>query len=347
MTWLLTSDLHLTDRPRDAYRFELFAWLAKQQEKHSVTATFILGDLTDKKDKHSASLVNRLVDELIGLKPPVYILRGNHDGVDPSNPYFRFLNTIDGVQFIVDPICLPEHQVAMIPHQPDQESLDSACGLLIPTTPGWGPKAVFLHQCLTGAISEASGARLTGLAWPLVSQTHARLGVYAGDIHRPQRLDNGVTYVGAPYHVRFGDDYTPRVLLLRDGKEQNLYFPAPRKWALTVQHEDDIFNDEDLHEGDQVRLTVELGREEAVEWSDRRKRILHVCKEAGLDVYGCELKVRSGKQERAVLKAVRSNEEVFTAFCQAEGVANNIRKAGLSLLGGTNDNRSGTGKAGT
>ncbi|RPI87194.1 MAG: hypothetical protein EHM40_23155, partial [Chloroflexi bacterium] len=85
MTWLVTSDLHLTDRPRDAHRFGLFKWLAKKQRKHGVKATFILGDITDKKDNHSSALVNRVVNELTQLEPPVYVLKGNHDFIDPNN----------------------------------------------------------------------------------------------------------------------------------------------------------------------------------------------------------------------------------------------------------------------
>src|SRR5713226_9416852 len=114
MTYLISADLHLSDRPRDEYRWGLFGWLAKMQAKHDVTATMFLGDITQDKDKHSATLVNRLVDELIGLKPPIYILRGNHDGIDPANPYFRFLSTIEGVQFIVEPTVIDG--VAFIPH---------------------------------------------------------------------------------------------------------------------------------------------------------------------------------------------------------------------------------------
>ena len=57
---LVIGDLHLTDQPKDAYRFGIFKWIKKQIEKHQPEYTVILGDLTDKKDKHSAGLVNRI-----------------------------------------------------------------------------------------------------------------------------------------------------------------------------------------------------------------------------------------------------------------------------------------------
>ncbi len=325
MTWLLSADLHLSDRPKDAYRWSLFDWLSKMQAKHNVTATFLLGDLTENKDRHSATLVNRLVDELIGLRPPVYILRGNHDGIRPDNPYFRFLSTIEGVTFIIEPTVI--NGVAFIPHCPDQASFDRACGIITPKL-----KAAMLHACITGAIAE-NGGRLTGLAWPVAEANRPLWGVYAGDIHRPQRLANGITYLGAPYQVRFSDDFQPRVLLIEGGKERNLYFPAPHKWSLTVRDEDDILNNEDLRPGDQVKLTVELAREEAVEWGEHRRRVLGACKEVGLEVYGCEMKINtSQRRERIALKAAKSPEEVLASFCQAENVSAPIKKAGMGLL---------------
>jgi DNA repair exonuclease SbcCD nuclease subunit len=326
MVWLLTSDLHLTDRPRDEYRWGLFPWLAKQQDKCGVTATFIAGDITQDKDKHSATLVNRMVDELIGLKPPIYILTGNHDYIRRDNPYFRFLSTIDGVHFVTEPTLIGS--VAMIPHQPDQASLDSACRIAAKAQMALG------HQCISGAIAE-TGRALTGLAWPLAGSKALPLGTFLGDIHRPQRLENGVTYIGSPYPIRFGDDFTPRVLLLKNGKEQNLYYPSPRKWVLTVRDEDEILNNEDLHKGDQVRITVEMTREEVCEWNTHRQRVLAACKELGLEVYGCELKVNtSERRERSVLKTARSPEDVLASFCKAENVSSAIKKAGIELIKG-------------
>jgi len=300
--------------------------MARQQAKYNVTATYLCGDLTENKDKHSATLVNRLVDELIGLKPPIYILRGNHDGIDPSNPYFRFLSTIEGVHFIIEPTIIDG--VAFIPHCRGQAEMNKACCIITP-----GLKAVLLHQCITGAIAE-TGASLTGLAWPLVEANRPLWGsTYAGDIHRPQRLGNGITYIGAPYQVRFGDDFTPRVLLVKGGKEQNLYYPSPRKWSLTVRDDDDLLNNEDLRQGDQVRLTVELAREETVEWGAHRQRVLAACKELGLEVYGCELRINNPKRrERTRLKTAKSPAEVLASFCQAENVAATIKKAGIELL---------------
>ena len=71
--WFLIVDTHFTDNQRDAYRFGIFDWIVKQQRDKPVAATFFAGDLCDAKDRHSATLVNRVVAGLTKLKPPVYI----------------------------------------------------------------------------------------------------------------------------------------------------------------------------------------------------------------------------------------------------------------------------------
>src|SRR6185369_7805029 len=103
MIALILADTHFSDRAQDAHRFGLFNWLLRQQQRHSVDATFILGDITERKDNHSATLVNRIVEGLTQLTPPVYVLMGNHDFIDPTSPYFKFISNIPGLKFVTQP----------------------------------------------------------------------------------------------------------------------------------------------------------------------------------------------------------------------------------------------------
>lgn len=323
LTILITSDIHLSDRPRDAYRFGLFRWLRKQQEKYKVEALFCLGDLTDSKDRHSAKLVNALVDGLKCLRGPIYILKGNHDYVDPDNPFFRFLNELDGVTFITHTMGVSD--IHCIPHQPDQAALDTA----FLSAPEGG--LVFCHQTFTGAISE-TGRALTGLSLP----PNKAMGVYSGDIHVPHVVNtpNGnVTYIGAPYHIHFGDEYTPRVLLLNtDLKATDLHYPSPQKVSKTIRHPSEL---DTLTAGTQVKLTVELTRAELVEWANLKKQVLDYCKSRQLEVYGIELKAPAPPQRRG-LKAIKgkTDEGYFSAFCNAENLDKYRREMGLKLIGG-------------
>jgi DNA repair exonuclease SbcCD nuclease subunit len=327
MNLLFTTDTHASDQPRDAYRFGLFKWLARQQEKHAVDATLILGDLTERKDRHSSLLVNRIVEELLRLKPPVFILRGNHDGIDPNSPFFKFLNCIEGLQFIVTPEYNKEYKIAFIPHCTDQTYLATACAWLPPK-----PRLLVLHNTFTGAKAE-SGTTLSGLSTsPIEALKPGR--VYSGDVHTPQRC-GPVTYVGAPYRVRFGDDFEPRVLLLKGDREIDLHFDCPRKFSLTVRDADDIFNSKELRPHDQVKLTIEMAREEAVEWQVIKQRVLAACHECELEVFGAELQIKTtARRERVKLEeaVATTPKDILAAFCKSENVASNIRAAGEELL---------------
>ncbi len=329
MTWLITSDIHLSDRPKDAYRFGLFHWLRKQQIKYKTTATFILGDITDYKDRHPSSLVNRTVDGLTKLEPPVFILKGNHDFVDPNNPFFGFLSAIEGVHFVTVPTQIPHLGLAFVPYCQDQADFDDACQEVVTQR-----TTVMLHQTFEGAIAE-SGRRLSGLSTSLMASLKP-VGVYSGDIHKPQQ-SGCVTYVGAPYSVRFGDNFEPRVLLVNDGQyDTDLHFPAPRKWSLRIKDPLDLMNvygEATLHRGDQVKVTMELTREELVEWPTLKAKTLAVCKELGVDVYGVEMELLSNTpRQRTHQPKGRTRQEILEGFCQTENVASNIKRVGEELI---------------
>jgi len=333
MTWIVTTDLHLSDRPRDAYRWPIFDWLAKQQQKHKVDATFILGDLTDRKDNHSSALVNRVIDELLKLKPPVYILRGNHDGIDHSNPFFRFLQTIEGLDFVVEPTVVEgmlEQGVAMIPHQPDQAALDRACGIVRPKMAG-----VMMHQTLDGAMAE-TGTHLTGLRASLV-EAKRPLRWYSGDVHSPQALNCGLTYVGAPYHVRFGDGYEPRVLLVGN-TETDLHFPCLKKWTFYVKGADPLLPPRvlsDTKKGDHVKIIVTLPPEEVVGWAAVKRRILDTCREMEVQVFGIELEIEGSREQGEVRSDpvhTKTPVDIYEAFCAHEKIADNIKEVGEEFV---------------
>ena len=325
MTWLVTSDIHLSDRSKDAYRFGLFRWLATQQKKYKVTATFVLGDLTQEKDNHSSALVNRTIDEMTRLRPPVYAIAGNHDGTDPTNPYFRFLDCIDGFHFSCTPHFDSKLGVLFVPHCRVQSEFDSA--IKIAKGPG---HTVMCHQTFEGAIAE-TGVKLNGLSTKTLALSKPKL-VLAGDVHKPQHQD-GVDYVGAPYHVRFGDDFEPRVLLIGD-TIKNLHFDAPRKWVIRTNKA--YWLPDHVREGDQVKVTVELGREEAVHWHHHRRAMLGLCRDLGLEVYGIDMKVQQGNGKTEGIKGhqLQTPKDVFTAFCQHEGLRDGLKSTGLRILTG-------------
>ena len=57
MNWLIASDLHFTDAPRDAYRNGIIDFIADAARAREATDIFILGDITDRKDHHSGEFI--------------------------------------------------------------------------------------------------------------------------------------------------------------------------------------------------------------------------------------------------------------------------------------------------
>lgn len=335
--WLLCGDTHFTDRQSDAYRLNIFKWLKTQQKKENTLATFLAGDLCDAKDRHSATVVNRIVAGLTSLKPPVYICMGNHDYRDPKNPFFKFLNHIEGIHFVIEPTVITAgERMAIIPHYRTQDEFTAAVELVCAER----PDSFLCHQTFDGAIAE-TGARLSGLSASPIESFDPPLGVYAGDVHRPQ-TQGIVTYIGCPYHVRFGDDFEPRCIYVsKNGTEAYPWMDAPRKWSLTVRDAANILNNKRLLEGDQVKLTINVAREEAVDWKRIRTDVLNACKELKLEVHGVKLEVATAtKRQRTKLKDsnVTGPLGTFEQFCKSENVASNIKATGKEILGHGNKN---------
>lgn len=266
------------------------------------------------------------------MKPPVYICMGNHDYRDNKNPFFKFLSHIEGLHFITEPTVVRHgKRMAIIPHYRKQDEFDEA----VFACQKHAPSSFLVHQTFEGAIAE-SGVRLNGLSASLIESCKPELGVYAGDVHKPQ-TQGLTTYIGCPYQVRFGDDFEPRCIhVSKSGVESYPWFEAPRKWALKVRDADNILNNKHLVDGDQVKLIVEVTREEAVEWKAIRQRILDACKEMCLDVYGVKLEVKTNERANRVRSEGVSNtaEDTLQQFCKAEGITGRVRKTAEGIING-------------
>lgn len=265
MKIIIVGDLHLTAAAADSYRFGIFDWLQQKIIKHRPEAIVFLGDLTDRKDEHGAWLVNRIIENMVQLcrkVPSLLIVKGNHDYVDPTRPYFGFLNHM-GMNFVIEPHIhwwfepdeRGKRSTLFLPHvqSPKQWGAD-----VLGDLPTYGD--IFMHQTFDGARAENGKKMVGGFDRELIRPLSR---VWSGDVHVPQTL-GALCYVGAPYHIKFGDDYEPRVILCKNGVTKNLRFPAPRK--LLIEAEPDDFAVKiraAVESGDQVKLRISLDREMA------------------------------------------------------------------------------------
>ncbi len=330
MNYLITSDLHLTDRERDAYRFGLFPWLEEQVKKYKIDYLFILGDITDQKDNHSSRLVNTITDAIRELSQEVdiVILSGNHDYIDSDCPFFRFLDNInvDGVAFL--------HKIT------EFETSDGALLFLPHTrtpTEDWKDISwdkfdyVFMHQTMDGS-KASNGMAMDGLSRKIFKGYKG--DVISGDIHVPQTI-GPVMYVGSPYHVHFGDHFIPRVLLIHDNTLAELHFTAPRKLTYEINDPEELLG-LDFTSGDQLKVRLKLSAAELADWSNLKCRVEEICKERGTYLHAVEL-LKIGKDQSKRSKAPPiaiklSPLQAYEKFCDKENIKGHIRTMGQSLL---------------
>ncbi len=337
MNSLLISDLHLTDNPRDSYRWRLFDWLQETLPKHSVKYLWILGDLTQEKDRHPARLVNRVVDKLVELYRAtrlieIYIIRGNHDGIDPTTSYFRFLGKYPCIKFVETPFAAPfcNREVLMLPHT---------------TTPADAWKNVemdradyvFMHATVKGAVSE-NGQQLDGVPAGLLV-TARRAKIYSGDVHVPQKvkLARGleVEYVGAPYPVKFGDKFEPRAILIEGFRTaRSLAIPSIQRRTLTITPKDSGVPLNGLHAGDQVKVRIRLTQSEYGDWARLKKLVVTECTDAKVELCGLELeKVENRIRLRTPTAVVTKNpQSVLSEFCVTNKLSQTVTSEGTKLL---------------
>jgi hypothetical protein len=301
MASLLTADIHQTDAPGDSYRWRLFPWLIQMVKLHKVKQVLILGDLTERKDRHPSSLLNRMAGEIAELRKfcAVIILKGNHDYIDPACPYFGFLSLMENVGFITEPVTMglpivgDKHESCLfLPSDPEPLK---GWQKIIPTFNEY--RYIFCHQTFKGALYENGQHAPDGV--PL-SIFHGFKGkVYSGDIHVPQRFGfasgPGPEYIGSPYRIDFGDRFTPRALLLKDdGSKADLRFPCPSKHLIEITADGELGGLKEVAKGDFVKIRAILRRADFPLWPKLRAQVAAMAQAGGWQIAGSELRASDG-----------------------------------------------------
>jgi DNA repair exonuclease SbcCD nuclease subunit len=330
LSTLITSDLHLTDRDRDEYRWSLFPWIIKQipRKPHRIETLLFLGDTTDAKDKHSAKLTNRIVDTFTQLSEyvdDIHILRGNHDYINESMPFFRFLSHIKGIEFVTEEwqsIKIGNRKVMLVPNT---KNFAHVVNEVAPTD--WD--FLFCHQTFKGAVSE-NGMEMEGLDAHMFDKFPGT--VISGDIHVPQRLNDKITYVGAPYPIRFGDSFEPRLLLIdNDYSIKSLPFETLHKHTLDISNPAQLKKIK-IQKGDQVKVRLSL--EDAVDWEEYKTQVIEFCAQNEVDLHQIEFK----KQAPMVFQTSDTKikdltpREIFMSYCEQSKIGPDTQQYGTQII---------------
>jgi hypothetical protein len=339
MSILITSDIHLSENPRDAYRHTFMRQLPEVVARHKADAVFVLGDLTESKGSHNAELVNATVEHFYNLAQvcPVVILQGNHDWLSsPENPYFQFLHLIEGITWISKPT--PANHA----HSAWPEKLPKLPGptMFLPHTNNpsitWQKlnfdhyDFIFTHQTFAGALGD-NGKELGGASTELFPDS-AR--IISGDVHVPQQVGQ-VTYVGAPYHVDFGDSFDGRLLLIADdGNIQSIPYKGPQKHLVNIQSIAGLDGRKFLPD-DVLKVRLETTLDQYAHWSelvskvyawgDRHKYAIH-------SVQPCIVQTANKTTKQQTAQPTKTDKELMVEYAAARSVDVSTVKAGLNLL---------------
>jgi hypothetical protein len=128
----------------------------------------------------------------------------------------------------------------------------------------------------------------------------------------PQKI-GVVEYVGSPYHVHFGDRFTPRVLLLdANGGRTNLRFPCLERFVADVSDPEEIRNLK-CKPKDQIKIRLKIKQRDVGEWPILKKKSLAICKELELEVRGVEPNIERVVTKRVQLKELTPPSEIKKA----------------------------------
>lgn len=325
---ILTADLHLTDDPNDDYRWAIFDHLCGLAREEHDSEIAILGDITDRKDRHSSILVNRLMRSLRALLDAgnsVTILMGNHDKPLAGVPFWQFLDQLESrkLRFITKPLAIGGELYLPYASNPAEEWKDIKLS---------GHDAIFMHQTVTGALGN-NGFRLENnkmVAFPRNAK------VYSGDIHTPQVVGR-VTYVGAPHPVAFGDDYPCRVLRLNEryNIERELFLTPPAKRMLRVSSIDELER-RVVAAGDAARVFYKLPINDIDRWPEIQAQIAIWAEAAGIKLASLEPDIEGAAAHREDAEETIgldvSPEGVMQAFADAEGIDPAMLAFGLDIM---------------
>ena len=334
---LITTDIHLTARAQDEYRWWIFNTLL--ENLHDEEPVLILGDITDAKDGHKSALVNRVVSELTRLTREgheVHILKGNHDYVDRHEPFFMFLDELPKVNWYGDPVLveIEDFNILFLPHT--REPTKDWTGL---SYDNWIHDAdlICCHQTFNGAnagqhlMSASVGSKYfkSNYKWDGL--------VLSGDIHVPQKLGQ-VLYVGSPHPVAFGDSFSPRIVRVdRDANVESIPVDTIRKVSVRIDGADDI-KDLGLRKGDQIKVRLSLPRSEFGMWEAHRDAVAELIEATGARVHALELQERvlkKGEKREAPTAEERNRlppEELLQMYSEHLGLDEEEQQVGQWIV---------------
>ena len=322
---LVTSDFHLNDNPRDAYRHDYMQTITREIKRNKVSHLLVLGDLTDAKGGHGAWLVDKIFGYVYDWSKlcDVVFITGNHDYLSSSTPFFGALNYLENVSWIKEPWEGDLDGILWLPHTNDYE--EDWSGLNVRSY-----NLVFTHNTFAGALAE-HGKELGGIPRTVFSRKQK---VISGDVHVPQKL-GPIEYVGSPYPINFGDSPAKHLMLLDDRlKISYIPYDGPNRVMIDLPSMDRDAEVSGLKRGDMVKVRVRVSGGQLGNFQKFKERIVEELVEIGCVVNLVQPLVDPGDSVQLGGEKVhkRTDQEILDSYSYAVGVKDPVRKTGVRLM---------------
>ena len=348
MSFIATTDIHLTDNPDHAYRWRIFDFLKQRAKEHrrngDVPKLIIAGDMTENKSGHSARLVNDFAQQIATASEyfaHIYLMRGNHDYKPGEGSFFHFLRWIRHVTWADDIYWAsnfaPEQRsksIVLAPHGVDFADVRRKCALE-------NPNFLFCHATFNGA-KAANGFALDGESLKELRGIKAR--IFSGDIHTRQKL-GPVEYIGTPYPIDFDEDHSCRVIEISDtGKVTSVPTDIIRKHTLTCSNKKELHKRlSETRPGDQVKVRWHMSTADLSHASSLYTQIVDACSDAQVLLTGGVEYLFDEKTgphvlafhgEKGSREAQHTTAQIFDAFVKVRRLRGPLIKTGRKIVGG-------------
>lgn len=297
------ADLHLTSDPMDEYRWDFLPWLKNVIWERKITRLNILGDLTEKKDRHSSELVNRLSSFLLDLADivDINILQGNHDYVMELYPFFKFLSRHPKIRYINKKV-LEEGRTLYVPWS--ESHIENMT-----------VNKVYTHSNFIG-VKYANGVESTE---GILQSLYPNATIISGHIHVPQIVDK-LIMVGSPYPIDFGDDFTGRALLEKgDGYYEDIRYPSIRKIKIIVDPEEPKLV-ATPNSGDQIKIEVILSPSRFKDWTTIKNTVKAHYESLGVVIRSITLIPKMEKPSLEEIKKEKNDKDLISDYGLKHGI---------------------------
>jgi len=275
--------------------------------------------------------VNKIAGLLhkLSRKCDVIILRGNHDYLDATSPFFKWLGKIKNIRWVNEPMMINDD--LYLPHTPNPERDWADIDMSV-------PRFIFTHNCFKDAVNE-HGQFLPGISPSQFFPRAAR--VISGDVHVPQKLIDNVTYVGAPYHIKFGDLYQARFLLINEeGKVSSIKINGPDKHLITGRYERKhlTLDRYTVNKGDVVKVDCHISIDDRAKWWEIKEQIRVTLAAHGAKVLTVSPVVEYKGQkriERVQGNSPKRDEDLMREYASARGIDDKTLEVGLTICNST------------